>query len=346
MMRKRKRSITIRDVADRVGVHHSTVSRALSPNRRGKISKAVVEKIEEAAKELGYYPNIVASSLKQNRSFAVGVLIPDLMNPLFPPIIRGIQDTAEAFGYTVITANTDDEEGKEQSALQMMQGRSIDGVIIATARRSDPIVEECIKHDIPFVLVNRTVDHDGVNAVIVDDDFGIHSVLDHLLALKHVKIAHIAGPQHTSTGFHRARSMASYLDNHGLDASIIEPTNKFTIEEGRRAIRKLLVRDSQFTAIVAGNDLLALGCLEVLKDMGIVVPDDMSITGYDDFQFLDRMNPALTTVKVPKYQMGAQATKVLLGLIEGEDSAENVMQMQPRLIIRDSTAVAPTSVTP
>ena len=341
MTRKRKRSITIRDVADKVGVHHSTVSRALSPNRRGKISAAVVEKIEAAAKELGYYPNIVASSLKQNRSFAIGVLIPDLMNPVFPPIIRGIQDSAEAFGYTVITANTDDEEGKEQSALQMMQGRAIDGVIIATARRSDPIVDECIKHEIPFVLVNRTVDHDGVNAVIVDDDFGIHSVLDHLLALGHVRIAHIAGPQHSSTGFLRARSMASYLSSHNMEADIVEPTHKFTIEEGRRALRKLLARDSQFTAIVAANDLLALGCLEVLKEMRVRVPDDISITGYDDFQFLDRMSPALTTVKIPKYQMGAQATKILLGLIDGEANAEHVMRMQPRLIIRGSTANAP-----
>lgn len=340
MARQRKRSITIRDVADKVGVHHSTVSRALSPNKRGKISAAVVEKIEEAAKELGYYPNIVASSLKQNRSFAIGVLIPDLMNPVFPPIIRGIQDTAEAYGYTVITANTDDEEEKEQGALQMMQGRAIDGVIIATARRSDPIVDECLKHDIPFVLVNRTVDHDGVNAVIVDESFGIHSVLDHLLALKHVRIAHIAGPQHTSTGFQRAQSIASYLRIQGLDEGLVESTNKFTIDEGNRAFRKLLARDSNFSAVVAGNDLLALGCLEVMQEMGMLVPDDMSITGYDDFQFLDRMNPALTTVKVPKYQMGAQATKILLDLIDGGANTENVMRMQPRLVVRGSTAIA------
>lgn len=111
--------------------------------------------MKKAAKKLGYYPNIVASSLKQNRSFAIGVLIPDLMNPVFPPIIRGIQDTAEAVGYTVIRANTDDEEAKERDALRMMQGRSIDGVIIATARRTDPVVKECIDNDIPLVLVIR-----------------------------------------------------------------------------------------------------------------------------------------------------------------------------------------------
>ena len=122
---KARRKVTIKDVADLVGVHHSTVSRALSPDKRDKISPAVVKQVEKAAKKLGYYPNIVASSLKQNKSFAVGVLIPDLMNPLFPPIIRGVQDAAEAAGYTVITANTDDEEDKERDALRMMQGRSM-----------------------------------------------------------------------------------------------------------------------------------------------------------------------------------------------------------------------------
>ena len=178
-----KRKVTIRDVAELVGVHHSTVSRALSPSKRDKISPAVVKKVEEAADELGYFPNIVASSLKQNRSFTVGVLIPDLTNPLFPPMIRGIQDTGEAAGYTVITANTDDEQDKELNALRIMRGRAIEGMIITTARREDRIVDECIANDIPFVLVNRTVDQDGVSAVIVDDDHGVRSVLDHLVGL-------------------------------------------------------------------------------------------------------------------------------------------------------------------
>ncbi|MDH3428786.1 MAG: LacI family transcriptional regulator [Gammaproteobacteria bacterium] len=340
MKRERKRKVTIRDVADAVGVHHSTVSRALSPNKRDKISPAVVKKVEKAAKKLGYYRNIVASSLKQNRSFAVGVLIPDLMNPVFPPIIRGIQDTAEAVGYTVITANTDDEPEKERDALRMMQGRSIEGVIMATARREDPIVEECIEHDIPLVLVNRTVDREGVNAVILDENYGIRSVIDHLMSLKHTRIAHIAGPQHTSTGFQRAKAFSDYLSIHNMPTDLIEAANKFTIEEGRRAFRRLLARDNSFSAIVAGNDLLALGCMDAMRDVGLLVPENIAITGYDDILFLERMSPALTTVLVPKYEMGCQATKTLLGIIDGENKAPVVLRMQPRLIIRNSTAIA------
>jgi len=262
------------------------------------------------------------------------------MNPLFPPIIRGIQDAAEAVGYTVITANTDDEEQKEADALRMMQGRSIEGVIITTARRQDPIVEQCLDNDIPFVLVNRTVDRDGVHAVIGDERAGVRATLEHLISLEHDRIAHVAGPQHTSTGFHRAQAFAEIMKEHQLQSDLVEPTEKFTIEEGRQACSRLLARDSGFTAAVAGNDLLALGCMDVMKDAGIIVPDDISITGYDDMLFLERMSPALTTIKVPKYEMGSQACKTLLDLIGGASLAPSVSEVQPRLVVRASTTTA------
>ena len=206
MSRRRKGKVTIRDVAEELGVHHSTVSRALSPDKRSKISPEVVKKVETTAKRLGYFPNLLASSLKQNRSFAIGVLVPDLTNPLFPPIIRGIQDTAETAGFTVIIANTDDDEDKTFEAMQTMQSRSIEGVLIATARRNDPTVEHCIQNDIHFVLVNRTVDRDDINAIILDEDLGIRLLLDHLIDLGHTRIAHVAGPQDASTGHARARA--------------------------------------------------------------------------------------------------------------------------------------------
>ena len=340
MKKHGKKKVTIRDVADLVGVHHSTVSRALSRDKQTKISPSVVRKIERAAEKLGYYPNLLASSLKQNRSFAIGVLIPDLMNPVFPPIIRGIQDTVESIGYTVITANTDDEADKEREALRMMQGRSIEGVIIATAQREDPLVEECIERDIPFVLVNRTVDRSGVNAIIVDEDFAVRSTLDHLMHLKHRRIAHIAGPAQTSTGFERASTFREYLRLHDLDDSLVVTTEKYTAEEGARAFKKLLSLDNSFTAIVAGSDLIALGCIDAMSEVGLMVPENVSVVGGNDIPFLSRMNPALTTVAIPKYEMGSQAAKVLLEIISGDRQEPLVMRMQPRLVVRNSTAMA------
>ena len=221
MSRKPKRKATIVDVAELVGVHHSTVSRALIPERRDKISPTVVKKVEKAAKKLGYFPNMAAASLKRNRSFVIGVLVPDLTNPVFAPIIRGIQDTAEAAGFTVITANTDDDEDKEAHAMQMMQARAVEGLVLATARRDDPTVEHCIEEETPFVLVNRTVDRDGVNAVVLDEQHGIRAILDHLIAAGHTRIAHVAGPQHTSTGYFRAKSFTNAANHIRLPDPII-----------------------------------------------------------------------------------------------------------------------------
>ena len=329
---------TIRDIAELVGVHHSTVSRALDVEQRRKISPKVVRQVEKAAQKLGYMPNIAASALRRNRSFAVGVLVPDITNPVFPPILRGVQDVAEPEGYTVIISNTDDAAIKEQSAFRMMQGRAIEGMIIATARLDDPTVEECIRNGIPFVLVNRTVSQSGVNAVVVDEDFGIRSALDHLRELGHTRIAHIAGPDDTSTGASRRQSFEAYMKLHDLDASLIEPTDKFTVSEGRMACKALLEKDGSFTAIVAGNDLIALGCIDALNDAGLCVPNDVSIVGGNDIPMLSRMVPALTTIRIPKYEMGSQAATILFDAINGKDRDPLVLRLQPQLIIRGSTA--------
>ena len=338
MTKKPQSKVTIRDVADFVGVHHSTVSRALSRDKNKKISAAVRLKIERAAEKLGYFPNLAASSLKRNRSFAIGILIPDLTNPVFPPIIRGIQNCVEALGFTVIIANTDDEEEKELQALRMMQERSIEGLIIATARREDPTVDECIKRDIPFVLVNRSVDRADVNAVVLDEDFAIRSTLDHLFDLGHKRIAHIAGPADTSTGFERARAFRSHMRSNILDPGLIVTADKFTVEEGKRAFRKLAERSDDFTAVVAGSDLIALGCIDMMTETGTRVPQDVSIVGGNDIPFLSRMSPSLTSIAIPKYEMGNQGARALMAMLDGEREEPLVVRMQPRLVIRNSTA--------
>jgi len=332
-----KKKPTIRDIANLVGVHHSTVSRALDADQKSKISPKVVRQVENAAQKLGYTPNIAASALRRNRSYAVGVLVPDITNPVFPPILRGIQDVAEAQGYTVIISNTDDTALKEQNAFRMMQGRAIEGMIMATARLDDPIVDECRRNRIPLVLVNRTVGETGVNAVVVDEDFGVRTALDHLFELGHKKIAHIAGPLDTSTGAARKRSFEAYLKLHDFDASLVETTKKFTVDEGYDACNRLLKRGDAFTAVVAGNDLLALGCIDALQAVGKSVPGDVSVVGGNDIPMLSRMSPALTTVKIPKYEMGSQATTILFDSIEGKDRDPLVIRLQPSLIVREST---------
>ncbi len=338
MKKGRRNTPTIRDIANMVGVHHSTVSRALNADQKQKISPKVVRAVEKAADKLGYLPNIAASTLKRNRSFALGVLIPDITNPIFPPVIRGIQDVAESEGYTVITANTDDDPTKERDAFRMMRGRGIEGIIIATARLSDPTVDECIKYEIPFVLVNRTVRHDGVNAVILDEDCGVRAALDHLLGLGHTRIACISGPTETSTGAERLESFQNFMKIHELQSDLVERTAKYTVEEGHDACRKLFKRNKPFTAVLAGNDLIALGCIDALNEVGRQVPHDVSVVGANDIPMLSRMVPALTTINTPMYKMGCQSATTLFQVINGYSSDSVVLRMQPRLVVRDSTA--------
>jgi len=201
-----RRRATLRDVARRVGVHPSTVSRALNPATRDLIAEEISRRITRAAAALRYRLNPIAYGLRTNRSRTVGVLVPDLTNPVFPPIIRGIEDTLAEAGYTAIIANTDNHEGRERVILENMFARRVDGLILATARRRDQSIERCIAEDLPVVLINRAVDDTFVSSVVNDDAFGIQLIVRHLLECGHVRLGHLAGPLTLSTGFTRHRA--------------------------------------------------------------------------------------------------------------------------------------------
>lgn len=335
-----QKKITIREVAASVGVNPSTVSRALNPETRSLITPQVVKKVEKAAQKLGYYPNKMAAALKKNKSLTVGVLIPDLVNPLFPPIIRGLQDTLDAAGYTVITASSDNNPDYEQTAFRKLRERAVDGFVMATAHLEDPLIDECIKDKLPLVLINRTVTKPGVSAVINDDRAGIRAAVEHLLELGHKKIAHIAGPQDTSTGLMRYTEFLSDMREHDLADNLVEIAKAFTVEEGRKACEKFLNTKNKFSAIIAGNDLIALGCIDALKEKGLTCPQDVSVIGFNNMPMLDRMTPALTSIAVPHYEFGVRAAEILLDKIQRPDRESVVVQLSPKLVVRDSTSQA------
>lgn len=332
--------VTIRDVADRVGVHPSTVSRVLNPATRGRITPEIVAKVNEAAEELGYRPNQTARGLRTNRTRTIGVLIPDITNPLFPPIIRGIEDGLGASGYTAVLGNTDNIAMREAEAVSTMRARQVDGLILATARRDDPIVAECIAERLPLVLVNRTADADGVSSIVNDDALGIALAVRHLKALGHTRIAHIAGPRSLSTGEARRRSFLDVMaaENLEADKALIAETTAFSEDEGLRACAELIAGKTPFTAVVAANDLIALGAYEAIADAGLTCPDDISVTGFNDMPFVDRLTPPLTTVRIPHYELGREAGRRLVELIETPDSPARATTLRPELIVRGSTA--------
>lgn len=333
--------VTIHDVASAVGVHPSTVSRVLNANTRHMVTAEIARKVIDASRDLGYHPNALAHSLRTRRSSTVGVLIPDITNPVFPPILRGIEDALGSAGYTAIIANTDGVAERGTVILDRMLGRRVDGLILATAQRKDPTIDRCIAEEVPLVLINRTTKNEGrTTSVITDDAAGINLTVAHLAGLGHKRIAHIAGPLHISTGYERHRGFIDSMTEAGLkpDPALIIVADAYSERAGERAALALLDRGKKFTAVVAGNDLLALGTYDALATHRLRCPQDVSVTGFNDMPFVDKVSPPLTTVRIQHYEMGVRAAGALLERIKEPAARGLDIKLEPSLVVRGSTA--------
>lgn len=330
---------TIVDVANLADVHPSTVSRALNPDAGRKVSPATTERVLAAAKKLGYRPNPLARGLKIGSRSTVGMLIPDMTNPLFPPIIRGIEDRLREAGWTLLLANTDNDEDKERVLLGNMLAQHVDGLILATARRDYALLDDVKAAEMPVVLVNRTSDRFAGSTVAADDHAGIGLAVNHLADLGHREIAYVGGPRTLSTGLARYRSFRSWMVARELPADERRVCFADWFQEGSgvEAFEELLRRDAAFTAVVCGNDLLALGGYTVLARHGLRVPDDVSVVGYNDTAYCDKAAPALTSVRVPHYHIGVTAADLLLDLASERERPSVSVSLQPELTVRAST---------
>jgi LacI family transcriptional regulator len=331
---------TLRDVAQLAGVHPATASRALNPQTRPLVNADTARKVLRAAASLGYQPNPIARSLKTARTSTVGLVIPDLTNPLFPPIVRGIENVLTPAGYSAWIVNTDNDPVREATQIESLRSRQVEGLIIATARREHPLLVRLHQMGVRMVLINRRVDGLELPSVTGDDDAGIGMAVTHLAGLGHTRIAHLAGPQQTSTGVARARAFRHAVRDLGLDddPALVVECGYWSENEGAKALRRLLDAGTSCTAIVAGNDLIALGCYDVFAERGMRCPDDMSVVGFNEMPFLDKMNPPLTTVSIPHYELGSEAGRLLLDAIEDPDRLPRSVRLPASLVIRASTA--------
>jgi LacI family transcriptional regulator len=337
------RPATLRDVAAAAGVHPATASRALNPETHLLVSDETARRVTEAADRLGYRPNPVARSLRTRWSFTIGVLIPDLNNPLFPPMVRGLEDRLADNGYVALLGNTDADAGRERMVFDQMRARHVDGYVMATATLHNPVLAEAAAAEIPVVLMNRTVPGLPFPSVSVDNEQGARAAVAHLAKLGHTRIAYIAGPQDTSTGIARLQGYHAGLRAAGLEAddSLISYANAYTVQEGVRCCAELLSRGTRFTAIAAANDMVAIGCYTVLDEAGLRCPDDISVIGFNDMPFVDRLRPPLSTIRFPHYQLGTEAAQLLLERISGTDKPVKIMFLAPELVARGSTAEPP-----
>ena len=334
-----KRKINIKDVAARAEVHPSTVSRVMNPSTRSMVSKSVAERIMQIAGDMGYERSPLASGLRTGRSFTIGVIIPDLTNPVFPPIVRGIERTLSAAGYIAILADSDNSQKGERAIFDSLKSRHIDGLILATAHLDDPVVRDCVDEQMPVVLVNRTIDSHDVTEIINNDELGIQLAVSHLLELGHRKIAFLGGPLDTSTGRDRYRAFQALAENgqFEMDADLCAICGAFTAAAGYTGMSGILDMNKAFTAVVAANDLLALGCFDALNEHGLSCPEDVSVTGFNDMPFVDRLSPSLTSLHIPLDELGVKAANALLDEIREGECQKKTVRLDPELVIRGSS---------
>ncbi len=337
------RAPTLRDVADAAGVHPATASRALNPDTRRLVNVDTARRVMRAAAALGYQPNPIARSLKTAKSRTIGLVLPDLTNPLFPPIVRGIEDVLGAAGYSALIVNTDNESDREQALVASLRSRQVEGLIIATALLEHLLLARLQEQGVKMVLVNRRSQGTDIPSVTPDDAAGVALAVGHLAGLGHTRIAHLAGPPTTSSGLVRARAFQSAVRDHGLaeDPSLMVTCDHWREEDGAAGMRALLDSGADFSAVVAGNDLIALGCYDVFAERGVSCPDDISIVGFNDMPFLDKMRPPLSTVAIPHHQIGVEAARMLLESINEADRLPRSVLLPVSLVLRGSTAPPP-----
>jgi len=335
----RRPTPTIDHLAQRLGVHKSTVSRALDPARRHLISVELLRRVERAARELGFRPNHAAAALSTGRSKTIGVLLPDITNPVFPPILRGIEDALDADGYVALVANTSRHENAAQAAVERMHSMRVEGFLVATAVRDDAGLEALRRSGARIVLVNRSDGRGELPAVTSDDMLGMRLAVDHLVALGHRRLVHLAGPAALSTGLARRIGFEQALQAHGLAPAGVVECEAYAVDAGQVAMRSLLARRRRFGAVVAANDLIALGALQALRERGIGVPDAVSVIGHNDMPLLDQVSPPLTSVRIQHYEMGLCAARLLLASLRGAAGGrETTIVLPPALVVRSSTA--------
>ncbi len=334
---------TLKDVARLAGVHPATASRALNPTTRALVNADTARKVMKAAESLGYQPNPIARSLKTSKSNTIGVVIPDLTNPLFPPIIRGIEDVLTEAAYSAWLVNTDNDPERERVHIESLRSRQVEGLILATARLQHPLLDVLHAQGVRMVLINRRTSSSDIPFVSADDAEGIALAVRHLAELGHRHIAHLAGPQSTSTGVARRTAFRHAVRDADLDddAQLIVDCSSWTEAAGAKGMHQLLDSGAGVTAVVAGNDLIALGCYDVLAERGVRCPEDVSVVGFNNMPYLDKLRVPMTTVSVPHYAIGVEAARMLLNTINQPDQHPRSVLLPPSLIVRASTGPPP-----
>jgi LacI family transcriptional regulator len=330
--------VTVYDVASAAGVSIASVSRAL--NGQPGVGRATVEKIQRVATELGWSPNDIARSLTEKTTRTIALVVPDITNPFFPELVKGVQTAADERQYTLLLANSGEETEKFLRDLEVLRRKQVDGVILISDHRDQTRVAE-ICAGIPVVALDRDLGDPQASVVGVDHEQGAQTAVEHLIALGHRRIAHIAGPSDIEVSARRRAGWERALAGAGLAADpdlVVEGT--FLEQGGFEAGVRLLERLDEFTAVFAANDLTAVGFLAACASKGVQVPGDVSVVGFDGIHLTRYTTPTLTTVAQPIFELGQRAGELLLEAIASDDPVK-VSEILPTQLLVGASSAAP-----
>lgn len=341
-MRAFVKPITIQDVAERAQVSRATVSRVL--NNHPNVASDIRTRVQEAMRDLDYNPNRAARRLRGNSNDVIGLIIPDIQNPVFVAVARGVEDAAYKHQINVLLCNTDDHADKQQAYLNVMLAERAAGLIIVpTHARDGRALLEVQRAGVPVVLLDRQVKHFQADTIKADNVLGARMAIRHLFELGRRRIAMIGGLQYLTPAQERYQGYVEALRDAGLgiDETLVM-NGDFKPEGGYRIARELMALANPPDAIFAANSLMAMGALTALHDLQIRVPEAVALVSFDDVPWAENLNPPLTAVAQPAYELGVQAVEMLRRRFTHPDVPIQTVILQPRLIIRESSGITLT----
>lgn len=340
--------VTLKDVAQKVGIHPATASRALDPRQSHLVNIDTRQRVEAAAAELGYKMNVLARSLRKGSSGLVGVVVADLGNPFVPILLRGIDEILGPKGYMTAVAETHENPEVLRSTCEQLVQRRVDGIVVSAAHLDDSEFIANLERSVPVVLAVRRVSGGGHYTAAHDDILGGRMATEYLVGLGHKRLAQLRGPDSVSSFVGRTRGFQEVLSENGYsEVTLKDLASEPTIAEGKRLAASMLARKGQLpTAIFAQNDSMAIGAYEALADAGLRCPHDVSIVGYNDTPMTAHLAPPLTTVKLPYLALGRRVAALLLGQLAETPEPPLTVQFEPELVIRSSAAGPARSVRP
>jgi LacI family transcriptional regulator len=336
--------VTIKDIARELGISPSTVSRALKDHP--DISPETKKAVNELAEKLNYQPNIVALSLRQSKTNTIGVIIPEIVHFFFSTVISGIEDVAYSAGYNVIITQSNESFSREAINIKALFNSRVDGMLISLSRETMTFdhLEGILAKGVPMVFFDRVYDNGNSSMVIVDDLSGAKEATRHLIEQGCKRIAHLEGPPHLKISKQRLQGFMDAMNesNMHIDNDLIIPCPLGTIEEGKMATEKLLESPNRPDGIFANSDPVAMGAMQAIKEKGLKIPQDIAVVGFSNWFYSSMMDPPLSSVDQPGFEMGQEAAKLLIRHIEVRSKSETeapaeTKVLKTRLITRESS---------